>query len=204
MRHRIFIAVNLPEGIKKKLLSCQEEIESLFTQSQSEFGGSDSSVVRWVKKDNLHLTLIFIGYVSDQEVETTCGAVRKITQRYSPFSLGFNIINYGPPKKMPPRMIWASGEKVKELSDLKNDLEKSLGDSGVRFEAESREFRPHVTLGRIRTWEWQKIEPEERPQVEQEIFLSFEVKSIEVMESQLKREGAEYTILETCSLRERN
>ncbi len=75
-------------------------------------------------------------------------------------------------------MIWVVGEKIEELN-----------------------FSPHITLGRIRTWEFRRIEPEERPEVNEEINLNFEVNSIEVMESTLKRGGAEYTILESCPLK---
>jgi 2'-5' RNA ligase len=66
---------------------------------------------------------------------------------------------------------------------------------------ESRIYTPHITLGRIRVWEFRQIEPEERPDIEKEISLSFQVNSIEVMESQLKRGGSEYTILKSCPLK---
>ena len=97
---------------------------------------------------------------------------------------------------MPPRMVWAIGEKSEEFSALKGDLDKSLATS------ENREFSPHITLGRVRKWEWQRIEPEERPEVDEEINLSFPVSSIEVMESVLKRTGAEYAVLESHNLGE--
>jgi len=188
MRHRTFIAINFPEDIKKELLNYQSKWPEL--------------PIRWTKEENLHITLIFIGYASDEEIGEICKITKEVVSRYKSFFLNLDKICYGPPKKMPPRMIWVEGERVKELSDLKSALENSLSGSGIRFEAENREFRPHTTLGRIRTWEWRQIEPEERPEVEEEISLSFEVKSIEIMESRLKRGGAEYSVLETCSLRE--
>jgi 2'-5' RNA ligase len=46
------------------------------------------------------------------------------------------------------------------------------------------------------------MEPEEKPKIDEDISLNFQVKSIEVMESQLKRGGAEYTILESFELKE--
>ena len=97
-------------------------------------------------------------------------------------------------------MVWAEGQKIKELADIKQDLEKYLMDSGINFTPENRDFRPHITLGRIRTWEWRKMELEERPKINEEIFLSFNVNSIEIMESQLKREGPKYTLLESIKL----
>jgi len=104
---------------------------------------------------------------------------------------------------MPPRMVWAEGEKSMELGKLQKDLEISLFSSSIKSlkEPESRPYTPHITLGRIRQWEFRQIEPEERPEVNEDISLNFEVNSIEVMESELKRGGAEYTILESCPLK---
>jgi 2'-5' RNA ligase len=187
MRRRIFIAINLPQEIKNKLISYQREWPEL--------------PVRWIMADNLHITLVFIGYVSDEELLETCKTAKEVAKRHSPFSITINRICYGPIKKMPPRMIWAVGEKSQEFASLKNDLDKSLLDSGgVRFSPERREFSPHITLGRIRQWEWRRIEPEERPVVDRELNLTFQVASIEVMESKLKRGGAEYAILESEEL----
>lgn len=96
-------------------------------------------------------------------------------------------------------MIWVEGAKSKELANLKDDLEKSLLER-ISFPRENRALTPHITLGRIRSWEWRQIEPEERSDVNEEINLIFEVNSIEIMESELKMGGAEYTILESTQL----
>ena len=197
MRHRIFIAINLPEEIKNKLAFYQEKIEELFTPYRNEVSGAGPC--RWTKKENLHLTLFFLGYLTDEEIPELCKIAKEVSSKYSQFTVNLNKICYGPPKKMPPRMIWVQGKKSKILSDLKEDLEKSLTEN-IRFSPESREFSPHLTLGRIKTWQWRQIEPEDRPEVEEDISLSFNVNSIEVMESKLKRSGPEYTILESVGL----
>lgn len=192
--HRIFIAINLPEGIRKGLENLEKEISGLFPE---EFSGG---VVRWVKKDNLHLTLFFIGSIPDGQVPQVCEIVKKIAQSQEPFSLSFKKVCYGPPRKMPPRMIWLELDRSPELLNLAEELKKGIGESGLLRRMEARPFSPHITLGRIRTWQWKRIEPEERPEIDREISLAFEVKSIEVMESRLKRTGAEYTILKSFNL----
>lgn len=198
-KHRIFIAVNLPEQIKKQLYSCKDKWPEL--------------PCRWTKKDNLHITLIFLGYLLDEEMLEICGIAKSVAKNHSPFTVTLNKILYGPPyqskhgtwqapKKNPPRMVWAEGEKSAEISKLKNDLEKAIAASeDLQISSESRIFSPHITLGRIQAWQFRKMEPEERPEVNEEINLNFEVNSIEVMESELKRGGAEYIILESCPLR---
>ena len=114
--------------------------------------------------------------------------------------------------------IWykiREGEKSEELGKLQKDLENSLTGLSDELDEEQarlpsptaqavsgqgRGYAPHMTLGRLKQWEFRKIEPEERPEINEEINLSFEVNSIEVMESELKRGGPEYTILESAPL----
>jgi len=206
MKHRIFIAINLPEDIKKRLEDYQGKWPDL--------------PIRWTKKENLHITLVFLGYLTDDELLEICKITKEVASRHQSFSINLNKIYYGPPKKMPysetssltgrlakgenrpPRMVWVQGEKSEELGKLQNDLENSLLASPTKsLESESRSYAPHITLGRIKAWEFRQIEPEERPEVNEDINLSFEVNSIEVMESELKRGGAEYSILESCSLK---
>jgi len=185
MRRRIFIAINLPEDVKKELKGYQEKWPEL--------------PCRWTKKDNLHVTLMFLGYVSDEDLLDVCKAAREAVLRHAPFSVKLHKIIYGPPKKFPPRMVWAEGEKSEELGRLYKDLEESV--SGSFQKAEARPYAPHITLGRIRTWELKSVEPEERPDIQEEVNLTFEVNSIEVMESQLKKGGPEYAVLESIPLK---
>ena len=70
-----------------------------------------------------------------------------------------------------------------------------------RDHVQGRGFVPHITLARINEWQWKSIEPEERPEVTEDIDLAFTVESIEVMESILRRGGPKYEILESCHLK---
>ena len=169
MMHRIFTAINLPENIKSKLIEYQKQIDGLF---------QPPTPIRWTKEENLHITLEFLGNLSDDEVIKACQDAETFSKNHNPFTIVLDKISYGPPKKMPPRMIWATGQKIAELN-----------------------ITPHITLGRVKMWEFRRIEPEERPIITQEIDLKFAVDSIEVMESQLKKIGPDYTILESCPLK---
>ena len=55
-------------------------------------------------------------------------------------------------------------------------------------------------MARIKEWEWRAIEPEERPEVNEAIDLIFTVESIDIMESELTRQGPRYTIIESYQL----
>jgi len=184
-RHRIFIAINLPEEVKKDFFSYFEKWPEL--------------QAKWTAKDNLHITLEFLGDLTNEEIGEVCMAVKEVAERQSCFSLNVTRVIYGPPEKNPPRMIWAIGEKSKELSELRQDLENALT-GRVNFIPENKTFAPHITLARISAWVWRSIEPEERPEINENIDLVFTVESIEVMESVLKRGGPQYTILESHEL----
>ncbi len=187
MRHRIFIAINLPDDIKKKLSDYQNKWLEL--------------PCRWTKKENLHITLAFLGYLTDEEMVEICRIAKETALRHEPFFINLNKIIYGPPKKQPPRMVWAEGEKSEELGKLQKDLENTLAGLSSGLENEKgRGYAPHITLGRIKEWEFRRIEPEERPEINEEINFDFEVNSIEVMESELKRGGPEYAVLESVPL----
>jgi 2'-5' RNA ligase len=195
MQHRIFIAINLPEKIKNELENLEKETAKLFPQETSR------GLVRWIKKDNLHITLLFLGYLKEEDIPQICQIVKEISKIQTSFSLEFKKLLYGPPNKIPPSLIWVELGKNRELTELVEKLKQKVEETGIlRKMDRRREFSPHITLGRIRTWQWQKIEPEERPDIEKDISLDFEVRSIEVMESRLKKAGAEYTILESIPL----
>ncbi len=175
MRRRIFIAINLPEEIKDKLVFYQRKFEELFDSCQTE--RFEARPCRWTKKENMHITLEFLGYLTDNELMELCQKTKETASIKKVFNVCLNKICYAPPGKKLPRMIWATGERIKEFN-----------------------ITPHITLARIKTWQLKEIEPEERPEINEDIDLVFEVKSIEIMESRLKRGGPEYTALESIPL----
>jgi len=186
-RHRIFIAINLPEEVKKELARFYERCREL--------------PAKWTSKDNLHITLEFLGDLTDIEIGDVCQVVKEIAKRHNSFSINLNKILYGPPKKNPPKLVWVNGEKLEELVDLKEDLQEALLEK-VAFRPEGKGFIPHITLARILEMEFKNFDLDERPEINEDIDLIFTVDSIEVMESELKRGGPVYTILESHTLGE--
>lgn len=59
----------------------------------------------------------------------------------------------------------------------------------------------HITLARVKQWVFKKIEPEERPDINQNFETKFLVKSIELMETVLKKTGPEYKIIKSFELK---
>jgi len=168
---------------------------------------------KWTPPENLHITLVFLGDLTDIELGQVCMTVKDIAKNHNSFNITLNKIAYGPAEKIPPRYIWAGGEKGEELSLLKKDLEDALLEV-VHFVPDKGAFSPHITLARIGAFAWRAIDPEERPEVNENIDLIFTVESIDVMESESKRgqdarashkmgapvSGPHYTIIESHQL----
>lgn len=169
MKKKIFVAVNLPERVKKELEKYQEKISKSF---------NDFCPIKWTRKDNLHITLFFIGYVDFDELIDIFNEVERAVKKCSSFNVKMENISYAP-KKENPKMVWVKGEKSPEMTKINKELEKNLFETN----GESNDFIPHVTLGRIIQWQFKRIDLEERPEILEDINISFTAESIEIMES---------------------
>lgn len=179
--HRVFIAVNFPENTKRRLLDLQQQFSHL--------------PIRFTKRNSLHVTIVFIGYVDDDELARLCNFVKEFGLLHAPCMLEFRKVVYGP-RFESPRMIWVEGEKSEALHVLVRGLQDGIEKLHIRgFRRERRDFTLHITLGRIRMEEWRALE--KKPCIEEDIHISLPVYTIDLMESELKRDGAEYFIV--CS-----
>ncbi|MCX6719513.1 MAG: RNA 2',3'-cyclic phosphodiesterase [Candidatus Staskawiczbacteria bacterium] len=187
-RHRIFIAINLPAEIKKQLAGFYDRWPEL--------------PAKWTPRDNLHITLEFMGDLTDVEIGDVCEIVKEVSKRHKTFDINLNKVQYSPVKKnlAAPKMVWVSGEKSEELAELKKELQEYLLEKINYRPEEGRAFTPHINLARISEWEFKRFDLEERPEINEDLDLFFTVESIEVMESELKRGGPQYTILESHNL----
>lgn len=94
--HRVFIAINLPEDIKEELVKIQERYFEL--------------PCRWTKKENLHITLEFIGNISNEELKRIFEDVQHRMLNIPAFEVELDKISYFPDGNL-PKYIFATGEK---------------------------------------------------------------------------------------------
>lgn len=183
---RLFISIEVPEGIKKKVGVLVEKFRKCLTP------------IKWVENKNLHVTLKFIGWVEDDKVEKLKSCVTESVKGVGPFEMSLAGIGMFPDKKH-PRVIWVGStkgtEKAKKLADK---IERSVAGSG--FREEEREFTSHLTIGRIK----EKIDTEELSKcvskAEKSEFGSFMVDHVSLMKSTLRRSGPIYEELEQIKL----
>lgn len=191
IKKRLFIAINLPEQIKRKLFEWELKLEQEY--GLGEFRGRS---INWVIRNNLHITLIFIGYATDDETYEIAKQMKVVAKNHKQFFIDLERIILGPPDGN-ARMFWVQGGKSQELADLQNDLNEEIQQlSGAKYNA----FRPHINLARFKSNVAGTIR--EKGMTEIKINYQIPVESIELMQSNLKRSGAEYIILERVNLGE--
>ncbi|MCL5011132.1 MAG: RNA 2',3'-cyclic phosphodiesterase [Patescibacteria group bacterium] len=191
---RLFIAISLPSEIKKELAGLQAEIKNSFPM---EIGGA---VAKWVAPENLHITLFFIGEAEDSKVPEISAIIQKALGSRKKLPVKISRICYGPGQAIPPRFVWLELAKNNDLERLAETLGQEIIKAGVLRQSETRPFSGHITLARIKEWIWRRIEPDEQPQIEKDLDLNFEVKSVYLMESHLKKTGPEYNVLSSFNL----
>jgi len=187
MKRRLFIAILLPEEFKNRLLEAPKFFTGL------------PEPARWIKAENLHLTVLFLGWIKEEFVSVIKNLpLLTIVSNGRFFDLRMEKIILAPPERR-PRMVWAQFQKSSELENLKNQLYQEIKCSGLKIQEEKRISRPHITLCRFR--EASRKIFEYFPEIE--INVRLPVKSIALMESRLYRSGAEYQLLAEYHLTQR-
>ena len=134
---RLFVAVNLPGPLKGRIAGLQRELA---------LTGAD---VKWVEEENLHLTVKFLGEVAPERLAALEGALARAVPACRAFRLELSGLGTFPPRGV-PRVLWVGvGGEVEAFRDLHRAVERSLAALG--YPEEDREFRPHLTLGRVRS-----------------------------------------------------
>lgn len=175
---RTFIAIELPESIQSALADIQGDLK-----------GSDADV-RWVRPENIHLTLKFLGAVQENVVSSITEILRKVSANYGPFGLTVSGVGVFPHGRS-PRVIWVGINESSVLTDLQAAVEGKLEPLG--FEREKRTFRAHLTLGRVKSSRGKRALMERAERYGGREFGSFDVETISLMESKLNPGGAKYT-----------
>lgn len=134
---RTFIAIELAQEIKDRLAEIQKELAS----SQAD--------IKWVKPENIHLTLKFLGEVEEAKIPEIIQRLQELGGQIKPFTLRISGLGAFPGLKS-ARVIWVG---VKEDTDELGKLAEIIEDGLVKlgFPKEGRKFSAHLTLGRLRS-----------------------------------------------------
>ena len=132
---RTFIAIKItPE---KEFLNLYSELkESL-----------NDETIKWVEENNFHLTLRFLGNTTQNQVEGIQHSFERIVSKFQPFQINIKGIGYFESKNQ-PRVLFAKINDSPKLQLLATEIKKQIIPIG--FKEGTREFSPHLTLGRIK------------------------------------------------------
>lgn len=175
---RLFVGLALPENIAASLLTLQ--------------GGIPGA--RWLSRENLHITLRFIGEVEEHVAAQLDMMFHGL--RAPPFSLilrGAGVYQKG---KI-PHTLWAGVEEAAALIHLREKVDQALQRAGIVLE--SRKFMPHVTLARLKNAPVDKVG---RFLEDHNLFQAgpFAVSAFTLFRSHLTKNGSDYEALERYPL----
>lgn len=183
---RSFLAIELPSAIAKGIERVQYDLK----QSHAD--------VRWVESNRIHLTLKFFGDIEEEACDGIMDAVGKAATDVKSFTLTIKGLG-GFPRWKNPRVVWLGVEDGNGvLKPLYGAIEQYLGKIG--YPREEREFKPHLTLGRVRS---PKGKPELLKRMEGFLHVElgeFRVERLVLFKSDLRPTGPVYTELRALIL----
>lgn len=176
---RLFIAFELSEEIRIALGEYMQPLRAL------------PGKVSWVKPDNIHLTIKFLGDAPEKRIDEITASLREIAAINR--AIDAEVSGSGVfPNERRPRIVWIGLEeksgRLQGLASAINDRMHALG-----FEKEQRRFSPHLTIGRVREGAIDKI----IRQMQAQSFAKQDVQfnEITLMRSELRPGGSIYTPL---------
>jgi RNA 2',3'-cyclic 3'-phosphodiesterase len=181
---RLFVALEIPGTVRQNFAALLEELRSAASHA-------GDKRPRWVRPENLHVTVKFIGQLPEGKLDDMRNALAAVR---SPSAVAMNFCGLGFfPNEKRPRVFWAGLAASPNLSALARDVDRATASQGVPLE--TREFTPHLTLARF---EPPGISETLRAAIQKNTareFGSFRTTEFHLIESKTKPSGAEYTRL---------
>lgn len=172
---RTFIALEIPELIKKEIGQIQKQLSRL-----------DLSF-RFVKPENCHLTLAFLGSIAPAQTITSAKIVNQINCHAKPIKLSLGELKAFPNFNRPRVIFISLAGETDKLKDLADQVRRELKKESLWFD--EKPFTPHLTLGRVKTRPASALflaKARVKP-------LSFSAEKVTLFQSQLTTSGPTYT-----------
>ncbi len=188
MSKRLFVAIEVPADLKSELGAKVREWHKFLP-------------LKPFYPENLHLTVLFLGDVNEEDVSDIKACLREAAERFSDFELRIERIEPGPKLKN-PRLMWALIPKAEKLLELKHGFADCLKRSvpRVRQNIDKKQFSgfAHLTLARFQ--KGASVPNKTLARISGNFKATLPVAELNLIESELTREGPVYTVLARVSL----
>ena len=182
---RTFIALQVKPG--NRLLDAVSNLRE----------GLATDHIKWVDMNKVHITLAFLGDIDDEKILIVSGLIDSISAETMEFS--FKISGLGVFRNLrDPRVIWAGIDDTDNLGMFYNRLTPELKQIG--FAIEDRPFRPHLTVGRVKSIRNISLLEKIIERYRDNLFQTVPVKEIILYESILDSSGPTYIPLHKGTL----
>jgi RNA 2',3'-cyclic 3'-phosphodiesterase len=186
---RVFIAIDIDDKIRKAIADLQKQIASKVNVKKGD--------LKWVEPNNIHLTLKFLGEISEEQLNQVKEITETVASAHQKFNL--EIESVGSFGGRSAKIVWVGAKKgTDELLALQKDLDDLLAQAG--FPKEDREFSAHLTLCRVNHPIAGIKIGEAIAQFSRLKLGSIAAEALCVYQSQLTPAGPNYTILGTFKL----
>ena len=183
---RLFVALEIPSAVRDNFAALIEDLRK--SDAPSSKRGP-----RWVRPENLHVTLKFIGHVDAAKLNSIHAALAQVRSE-CPVSIEFRGLGFFSGEKR-PRVLWVGAKSSPNLAALAADIDKRLEPLGIP--RETREFTPHLTLARFDPpGISEKLRAAVKKNLDRE-FGKLRTSEFHLVESKTKPSGAEYTTLQS-------
>jgi RNA 2',3'-cyclic 3'-phosphodiesterase len=181
---RSFIAVNIGVNAVRAIADEQARLRRATSAR-----GLD---VRWIAPQNLHLTLAFLGQVTEPMVAAIEDGLESIANKLVPFELVAKGLGVFPDARS-PRVVWVGLDDARgNLVRLHAAISEVLGRMG--FDIDDKPFRSHVTIGRVKEVDGGALETC-LAEAGEKTYGAFKVRDLACYRSDLKPTGADYQML---------
>lgn len=181
---RLFVALEIPEGVRENLAALLNELRDAASQVPDKRP-------RWVRAENLHVTLKFIGEAAPEKLDGIRAALSAVHSHGS-VELTFHGLGFFPDAKR-PRVLWVGIPASRNLGALAAGIDRGLAGQGVP--RDTREFAAHLTLARFEPPGMNETLRAAVQARQSREFGSFRTHEFHLIESKTKPSGAEYTVL---------
>ncbi len=157
--------------------------------------------MKWVAEENFHITLKFLGDTPEDKTGELIETLTAALSVFEPFRLKFHGVGVFPNIKR-PKVVWiGAGSSHREIAAMAQSLENSLEHLG--FEKESRPFKSHLTIGRVRSTRGVAGLIQQLERLKDFDGGNMKLEEIHLMQSELTGSGPIYTVLHRFPLKDK-